>query len=119
MNIIIDKVRTLMVIKKILSITTLWYLTVAFAISLVIPIILAVLNLSDVQKIGFALFGVNVIYAVLSGLIVGSKKEPAVYLLFFPIIYLLGVKLFFENYAYYFSLIYVVITYLAYGITKE
>ncbi|KRM96387.1 hypothetical protein FC19_GL000675 [Liquorilactobacillus aquaticus DSM 21051] len=108
-----------MAIKKIFSITTLWYLTVAFAISLVIPIILSELNLSDIQKIGIALFGINIVYAVLSGLIVGLKKEPAVYLLFFPIVYLLGVKLFFESYAYYLSLIYIVVTYLAYGITKE
>ncbi|KRL01273.1 hypothetical protein FC81_GL001414 [Liquorilactobacillus capillatus DSM 19910] len=110
---------TLMAIKRIFSITTIWYLTVAFAISLVVPIIFTELNFSDIQKIGFALFGVNVIYAILSGLTVGFKKEPAVYLLFFPIIYLLGVKLFFESYAYYFALVYLAITYLAYGITRE
>ncbi|GAJ25471.1 hypothetical protein JCM15457_337 [Liquorilactobacillus sucicola DSM 21376 = JCM 15457] len=108
-----------MAIKRIFSITALWYLAIAFAISLVVPIIFAELDFSDVQKIGFVLFGINVVYAILSGLIVGIKKEPAIYLLFFPIIYLLGVKLFFESYAYYFSLVYVVITYLAYGITRE
>ncbi|KRL04295.1 hypothetical protein [Liquorilactobacillus oeni] len=105
-------------IKRLFSITALWYLAFAFAISLVVPIVFEEFNLSDVSRIGFALFGINVIYTVFTGILIGVKKQPAVYLLFFPLIYLMGVKLFFESYAYYFSLFYIIVAFLAYGAAK-
>ncbi|MCP9312128.1 hypothetical protein KBX31_02285 [Liquorilactobacillus satsumensis] len=105
--------------KHLFSLTTIWYLAFAAAISLVVPIIFEELNLSDVSRIGFALFGINIVYAIITGIVVGARKQPAVYLLFFPLIYLGGVRLFFESYAYYFALVYIVVALLAYGATKK
>ncbi|AUJ29892.1 MAG: hypothetical protein ABF991_01130 [Liquorilactobacillus hordei] len=105
--------------KKIFSLTTLWYLAFATAIAIVVPIIFNVINLTDVQKYTFAFFGINVIFTILSGLIVGIKKQPIIYLLFFPAIYLIGVNLFFESFAYYIAIVYLLIGFLTYGAVKD
>lgn len=105
--------------KKIISLATVWYLAFATAVAIVVPIVFSFMDLTDVQKYTFALFGINVIFAIISGLIVGIKKQPIIYLFFFPILYLIGVKMFFENFAYYVAIIYLLISFLSYGIVKD
>ncbi|MDN2452327.1 hypothetical protein [Lactobacillus sp. UCMA15818] len=108
-----------MTLKKIFSVTTLWYLAFAAAVAIVVPIIFSFMDLTDVQKYTFAFFGINVVFTILSGLVVGIKKQSLIYLLFFPLLYLVGVKLFFESFAYYIALIYLLIGFLTYGAVKD
>ena len=104
---------------KLLSLVTLWYLAFAAAISLVVPIIFIEMDASDVQKVGLILFGIDVLYSLIVGVLIGLTKQPLVYLFFFPIIYLLGVHLFFDNYAYYFGAAYTIFTFLACGAARK
>lgn len=104
---------------KLFSVTTLWYLTLAVALSFVIPIIFIEINASDIQRLGLILFGINVIYSLVVGVIVGLKQQPLVNLLFFPIVYLIGVYFFFDSYAYYFAGAYIIFAFLAYGTVRK
>ncbi|MDN7144640.1 hypothetical protein QS460_01730 [Liquorilactobacillus mali] len=105
--------------KNIFSLTTLWYLAFATAIAIVVPIIFSFINLTDVQQYTFAFFGINVVFTIISGLIVGIRKQPFIYLFFFPILYLIGVRLFFESFAYYIAIVYLLIGFLTYGAVKD
>jgi hypothetical protein len=105
--------------RRFFSLTTLWYAAFAAALSFVIPIIFIELNITDIQRMGIILFGINVLYALLSGLIVGVKTQPLVYLIFFPILFLIGVHFFFASFAYYFAVVYAIFAFLACGMVRR
>ena len=58
-------------------------------------------------------------YAVVVGLYAGKSNEHFWVLLFFPILYLIGYRFFFDGYARYFTVVYLGLSFAAYGITKD
>lgn len=94
------------------------YLVLAAIFSFIIPIIFQLFNASDVVKIGFIIFGFDIIFAVLTGLYAGSKKDSWIFLLFFPLMFLISAKSFFISPLKYISIIYLAASLLAYGIKK-
>lgn len=108
-----------MQIKQLFSLKTVWYLAFALFFSMVLPIIAVTLDCDEVTKIGWLLFGINSVYAVLSGLIAGKAEHTVFFLIFFPVIYMLSFRLFFESYAVYFVIPYIIFSLLAYGVTKD
>ncbi|MFT8727161.1 MAG: hypothetical protein ABF756_04080 [Liquorilactobacillus ghanensis] len=101
------------------SLTTLWYAAFAAALSFVVPIIFIELDITDIQRMGIILFGINVLYALASGLLVGFKSQPLVYLIFFPLLFLIGVHFFFASFAYYFAVVYAIFAFLACGMVRR
>ncbi|KRM63066.1 hypothetical protein FC14_GL001052 [Ligilactobacillus agilis DSM 20509] len=53
------------------------------------------------------------------GLIIGKLDHSIFFTLFFPLMFLLTYGLFFDSYVRYFGYIYLVLTILAFGITKK
>ncbi|MFJ6975544.1 MAG: hypothetical protein ACIRZ1_07375 [Ligilactobacillus ruminis] len=92
-----------------------WYLAIATAFAFVVPILFT----TDVHRIGIILFGIYVVYAVVVGLYAGKSNEHFWVLLFFPILYLIGYRFFFDGYARYFTVVYLGLSFAAYGITKD
>ena len=84
-----------------------WYLAIATAFAF------------DVHRIGIILFGIYAVYAVVVGLYAGKSNEHFWVLLFFPILYLIGYRFFFDGYARYFTVVYLGLSFAAYGITKD
>ena len=82
-----------------------WYLAIATAFAFVVPILFTYLNTTDVHRIGIILFGIYVVYAVVVGLYAGKSNEHFWVLLFFPILYLIGYRFFFDGYARYFTVV--------------
>ena len=105
--------------KELLSLKTLWYLVIAALFAFVIPIIFVTLQIDDTIKIGCILFGINVVYSVILGLYAGKQKHFWVFLLIFPLVYFIAYRYFFDGYARYFTLVYLCLTYLSYGVTKD
>ncbi|SEM65685.1 hypothetical protein SAMN05216431_10648 [Ligilactobacillus sp. WC1T17] len=96
-----------------------WYVAVSLALAFVVPILFVYADVTDINKIAFILYGIYVVYAVFSGLYAGKKNDRFWVLLFFPIVYFIGYRFFFDSYAQYFTLAYLGISYAAYGITKD
>ena len=96
-----------------------WYLAIATAFAFVVPSLFTYLNTTDVHRIGIILFGIYVVYAVVVGLYAGKSNEHFWVLLFFPILYLIGYRFFFDGYARYFTVVYLGLSFAAYGITKD
>jgi len=92
-----------------------WYLAIATAFAFVVPILFTYLNTTDVHRIGIILFGIYVVV----GLYAGKSNEHFWVLLFFPILYLIGYRFFFDGYARYFTVVYLGLSFAAYGITKD
>jgi hypothetical protein len=105
--------------KELLSLKTIWYLAFAALFAFVVPIIFVTLQIDDTIKIGCILFGINVFYSVIVGLYAGKQQHMWIFLLLFPIVYFIAYRYFFDGYARYFALVYLCLTYLSYGITKD
>lgn len=105
--------------RQLLSLRTLWYLAFAAAFCFVVPIIYETLNATDTMEIGFVLFGFDAIFAVAIGLIIGRLDHSIFFTLFFPIMFLLSYGFFFDGYVRYFGYIYLILTVLAFGVTKK
>ncbi len=108
-----------MKVKGLFTINTLWYVAFGALFAFIVPIIGATLDLNDIMKVGFILLGANVIYSIVLGLYAGAKRMSWIILLIFPVLFLIGYRYFFDNYALYFTLVYLILTYLSYGITKD
>lgn len=83
--------------RKIFSLQTLFYFAFALLIGAVAPIVASSLNLTDIQNIQYFLFGLNVIYALLVGFIAGRRHHGWINLLFFPIVFIIGVTFFYSD----------------------
>lgn len=77
------------------------------------------MELNDVMKVGLILLGADVIYVIILGLYAGAKKLSWLQLLIFPLLFFIGYRYFFDSYAVYFTAVYLCLTYLSYGITKD
>lgn len=106
-------------VKGLFTMKTLWCVAFGAVFSFIIPIIGTTLDLNDIMKLGFILLGTNVVYAIILGLYAGAKGSSWLVLLIFPLLYLIGYRYFFDSYALYFTLVYLCLTYLSYGITKD
>lgn len=106
-------------IRQIFSLRTLWYLAFAATFSFLIPIIYESMNATDVTEIEFILFGFNALFAVLVGLAAGKLNHSIIFVLFFPVMFALTYSLFFDSYVHYFTYVYLILTLLAYGVTKD
>lgn len=108
-----------MKVRDLFTIKAAWCLAFGAVFAFIVPIISVTLGLNDIMKVGFVLLGANVVYAIVLGLYLGAKKMSWLILLFFPVLYFIGYKYFFDGYAVYFTAVYLCLTYLAYGITKD
>ncbi|HJE98028.1 MAG TPA: hypothetical protein K8V00_10455 [Ligilactobacillus acidipiscis] len=106
-------------VKELFTMKTLWCIAFGAVFSFIVPIIGATLDLNDIMKVGFILLGTNVVYSIILGLFVGAKNISWLVLLIFPVLYLIGYRYFFDGYALYFTLVYLGLTYLSYGITED
>lgn len=105
--------------KKTFIIRMMWYLIVAAIFALIIPIIFNVCKASDVTKIGFVMFGFDMIFSVLVGLYAGKNDDSWIPLLFFPILFVITAGSFFLGILRVVAVIYLAASLLAYGITKK
>ncbi|MDK1727616.1 hypothetical protein [Dellaglioa algida] len=106
--------------KKVLNITSAWYLAVGVAVGIVLPMLLTLANANDVVKIGVSLFVVNVIYAIAVGVVVGKSNHSLIFVFFFPIIFAIGVLFhLFQSVMILFALIYLCLSLLTWGISKN
>lgn len=106
-------------LRQLLSLRSLWYLCFAATFCFIVPIIYETLNATDITEIGFILFGFDAIFAVVVGLVIGKLNHSIFFTLFFPLMFLLTYGLFFDSYVRYFGYIYLVLTILAFGVTKK
>lgn len=97
----------------------LWYLVAASIFALIIPIIFSVCKANDVTKIGFIMFGFDMIFSVLVGLFAGRSGDSWIPLLFFPILFMITAGSFFMGALRIIALVYFAASLLAYGITKK
>lgn len=105
--------------KGLFSIKAVWCLAFGAVFAFIVPIIGVTLALNDIMKVGLILLGANVIYAIVLGLYIGAKQMSWLILLIFPVLYFIGYRYFFDSYALYFTAVYLCLTYLSYGITKD
>ncbi|MHC9532734.1 hypothetical protein ACVQ8P_00245 [Dellaglioa sp. BT-FLS60] len=106
--------------KKVWSMTSGWYLAVSVAIGIVVPMILTLANANDVVKIGVSLFVVNVIFSMIIGVIVGMNSHGLIFNFYFPIIFAIGVLChLFQGVTIYFAIIYLCLSLLTWGISKN
>ncbi len=98
---------------------TIWYVAISTALAFVVPILFTYFNTTDAHRIGFILFGIYVVYAVGVGLYAGRVSERFWVLLVFPVIYFIGYRFFFDGYARYFALVYLALSAVSYGITRD
>ncbi len=108
-----------MKVKELFTTKALWCLAFGAVFAFIIPIIGSTMELNDIMKIGVILLGTNVAYAIVIGLYAGAKQMTWLILLIFPVLYLIGYRYFFDGFALYFTLVYLCLTYLSYGITKD
>ncbi|KRN88761.1 hypothetical protein [Ligilactobacillus ceti] len=105
--------------KSIIILRTLWYIAFAATFSFILPIVCTMIGLDEIKTMAIVLVSANAIYAVVSGLVAGKLDHSGLYLLIFPILYALGAHFFFEKYALFLVVAYLIFTYLAYGIAKK
>lgn len=106
--------------KKVLNLTSAWYLAVGVAVGIVIPMLLMLANANDVVKIGVSLFVVNVIYSIIVGVIVGMNNHSLIFVFFFPVIFAVGVLChLFQSVTIFFAIIYACLSLLTWGISKK
>ena len=105
--------------KKTFIIRMLWYLVAAAIFALIIPIIFNVCKANDVTKIGFVMFGFDMIFSVLVGLYAGKNDDSWIPLLFFPILFVITAGGVFFGGFMGVAVIYLAASLLAYGITKK
>lgn len=105
--------------KKTFIIRMLWYLVAAAIFALIIPIIFNLFKANDVVKIGFVMFGFDMIFSVLVGLFAGKHEDSWIPLLFFPILFMITAGSFFMGVLRIVAVIYLAASLLAYGITKK
>ncbi len=96
-----------------------WYLAFALAFSFMIPIIFTFFNVDEVTKTGVILFGINVIYAIASGIYAGKRADHFWLILFFPVIYLIGCDFFFDSHTIYCAAFYFLLAAFAYGTVRD
>ncbi|KRN67550.1 hypothetical protein IV80_GL000091 [Pediococcus cellicola] len=61
---------------------------------------------------------INTLAAIILGSLIKANRVHWVLLWLFPLFFLLGVHFFLPNYAYYFTIIYLSTSYIAYGLTS-
>lgn len=109
-------------LKQLFSLQAIWYLAFAAFFSYVVPIIFAVAGTNDVLRIEFILFLIDVAYAVLVGIIIGKKDQTIIFTIFFPLLFQISYSSFFggfSSYVRYFGPVYLLMTLLAYGASKD
>lgn len=94
------------------------YFLCAVFFALILPEIFDILAVSDIVTLASTLVVANTVYAVVAGFIAGRENHSAGYLLIFPILYGIGAYFFFDKYALILIFVYLLFTYLAYGVTK-
>ncbi len=84
----------------------------------VLPFILHITSASHVFIDLWFLMIINTLVAIILGSLIKANRVHWVLLWLFPLFFLLGVHFFLPNYAYYFTIIYLSTSYIAYGLTS-
>ena len=109
-------------LKQLLSLRTIWYLAFGAFFAYVVPILFSLSDVNEVIRIEFILFIINVIYAVVTGVIAGKARHSIIFTLIFPALYQVSYTSFFVSfsaYVKYFGIVYLVMTLLAYGANRD
>lgn len=84
----------------------------------VLPFVLHITSASHVFIDLWFLMIINTLVAIILGSLIKANRVHWVLLWLFPLFFLLGVHFFLPNYAYYFTIIYLSTSYIAYGLTS-
>ncbi|MGX5377035.1 hypothetical protein ACWCL1_02005 [Ligilactobacillus sp. LYQ135] len=95
------------------------YVVVALIFTFGIPYLFQVFNASDVTKIGFIIFGFDMILAIVQGFIAGKRDDVWWVLLIFPLMFLLTAKMFFMSVLSVVAFFFLAASLLTYGIFKN
>lgn len=85
---------------------------------IILPFILHITNASHVFIDLWFLMIINTLTAIILGSLIKANRVHWALLLLFPLFFLFGVHLFLPRYAYYFVLVYLSTSYIAYGLTS-
>ncbi|CAJ1227615.1 hypothetical protein LZY01_01800 [Levilactobacillus zymae] len=93
------------------------YWLTGLIMGIVLPALATLLNISTVMRFGGLLLVINGGVAIAVGRLVALKARPMWLLLVLPALYLVGAYGFLPAYTRYFALVYLCVSYLAYGLT--
>ena len=94
------------------------YWLVAIVMGLALPALATGIGISPVMRFGGLLVIINGCLAIILGRLIYRKTQPGWWLLIWPLIYLAGSLWFLPRYTRYFAIVYLCISYLAYGLTQ-
>ncbi|WP_125579898.1 hypothetical protein [Levilactobacillus cerevisiae] len=94
------------------------YWVVAIVMGLALPALATVVGISAVMRFGLLLIIINGCLAIVLGRLIYRKAQPGWWLLIWPLIYLAGSLWFLPQYTYYFAIVYLCVSYLAYGLAQ-
>ncbi|WP_125681167.1 hypothetical protein [Levilactobacillus yonginensis] len=95
------------------------YWVVALIMGLGLPALAMGIGLSPVWRFGGLLVIINGCLAIVLGRDIYRRTQPGWWLLIWPVIYLLGAVWFLPKYTRYFAIVYLCLSYLAYGLTQN
>lgn len=93
------------------------YWIVGLVVGVVFPALAAWIQLSPVWRFGGLLVVINGSLALVLGRLIAKRQRSAWLLFSLPVGYLIGAYAFLPHYTQYFSLVYLCVSYLAYGLT--
>lgn len=94
------------------------YFLISILLAFVLPYISRMIGISHVVRIIWLFIVINMVTAVIIGYLVARKRQLAWLILIFPVVFTLGVYVFYGHYAYWFAPIYLCLSYLSYGLRK-
>lgn len=94
------------------------YWIVALVMGIVVPALATAIGISPVMRFGLLLVIINGCVAIILGRLIYRKTQPGWWLLIWPVIYLAGALWFLPGYTRYFAIVYLCVSYLAYGLAR-
>jgi hypothetical protein len=94
------------------------YGLISLLLAFILPYLSRTIGISHVVRIIWLFIVINMITAVTIGYLVARKRQPVWLILIFPVLFTLGVYVFYGHYAYWFAPIYLCLSYLSYGLRK-
>ncbi|MFC6288669.1 hypothetical protein [Levilactobacillus angrenensis] len=93
-----------------------WVLAIIMGVGL--PALATLVSVGPVWRFGLWLVLINGCLAIGVGRVIARKLQPGWWLLIWPVIYCVGAWWFLPRYTRYFAIVYVCLSYLAYGLTQ-
>ncbi|KRN02610.1 hypothetical protein FD13_GL001834 [Levilactobacillus senmaizukei DSM 21775 = NBRC 103853] len=94
------------------------YWVIGIIMGIALPGLATLVGISPVWRFGGLLVIINGCLAIAIGRAIYRRTQPGWWLLIWPIIYLLGALWFLPRYTRYFAIVYLCVSYLAYGLTQ-